>query len=39
MAILAIGKGKSLLYQLPTQLAYTATTVVLVPLVTLKFGM
>jgi superfamily II DNA helicase RecQ len=39
MAILATGKGKSLLYQLPTQLAYTATTVVLVPLIALKFDM
>jgi superfamily II DNA helicase RecQ len=39
VAILATGEGKSLLYQLPTQLAYAAITVVLVPLVALKFGM
>jgi superfamily II DNA helicase RecQ len=39
MAILTTGEGKSLLYQLPTQLALTATTVILVPLVALKFGM
>jgi superfamily II DNA helicase RecQ len=39
VAILATGEGKSLLYQLLTQLAHAATTVVLVPLVALKFGM
>jgi superfamily II DNA helicase RecQ len=39
VAILATGEGKSLLYQLPTQLAHAAITVVLVPLVALKFGM
>jgi superfamily II DNA helicase RecQ len=39
VAILATGEGKSLLYQLPTQLAYAAITVVLVSLVVLKFGM
>jgi superfamily II DNA helicase RecQ len=39
IAILATGKGKSLLYQLPTQLAYAAITVILIPLIALKFGM
>jgi superfamily II DNA helicase RecQ len=39
MAILATGKRKSLLYQLPTQLAHAATTVVFIPLIALKFGM
>jgi superfamily II DNA helicase RecQ len=39
MAILATGKGKSLLYQLSTQLTHAATIVVLVPLIALKFGM
>jgi superfamily II DNA helicase RecQ len=39
VAILVIGEGKSLLYQLPTQLAYAAITVILVLLIALKFGM
>jgi superfamily II DNA helicase RecQ len=38
VAILATGKGKSLLYQLPTQLTHAATTVILIPLIALKFG-
>ena len=38
VAILATGEGKSLLYQLPAQLAHATTTVVLVPLIALKFG-
>ena len=38
VAILATSEGKSLLYQLPTQLAGATTTVVLVSLVALKTG-
>jgi superfamily II DNA helicase RecQ len=38
MAILATGEGKSLLYQLLTQLAYAAITVILILLIVLKFG-
>jgi superfamily II DNA helicase RecQ len=38
IAILGTGEGKSLLYQLTSQLPEAATTVVLLPLVALKQG-